>query len=71
VVFGYYAWLPPHQGLGGATPAEILLERRPAHLDAVSPPRGRPGEDVDFTPPFEIRHLDPDQRLPYLVRKAA
>jgi hypothetical protein len=28
-------------------------------------------EDVDFTPPFEIRHLDPDQRLPCLVRKAA
>ena len=71
VAFDYYGCLRPHQGLGGATPAELLLDRRPAHLDAVPPPRGRPGETPELTAPFEIRYLDPELRLPYLVRKAA
>lgn len=69
--FDYYAWLRPHQGLAGATPAEIFLDQRPAHLDALAPPRRRPGETVPFTPPCEIRHLDSVHRLAYLVRKAA
>jgi hypothetical protein len=34
------AHLRPHQGLGGATPAEIYLGRTPAHLSAIPPPRG-------------------------------
>jgi transposase InsO family protein len=67
----YYVWLRPHQGLEGRTPAEIFLERRPAHLDAVPPPRGRPGQRVDSTAGFEVCYLDREQRLPFLVRKAA
>jgi len=68
----YYVWLRPHQGLAGATPVEVYLGHRPAHLDAVPPPRGRPGECAGIPPPpFKVRHLDPEHRLPYLVRKAA
>ena len=69
--FDYYARWRPHQGLGGATPAEVFLGQRPAHLDAIPPPRGRPGDPVELTLPFEIRYLDSDHRLPYLVRIAA
>ncbi len=72
LAFDYYVWSRPHQGLAGATPAETYLGRRPAHLDAVPPPRGRPGESAGVPPPpFEIRYLDLEHRLPYLVRKAA
>jgi transposase InsO family protein len=72
LAFDYYAWLRPHQGLGGATPAEVHIGSRAAHLDAITPPRGRPGEATGIPPPtFELRYLDPDNRLPYLVRKAA
>lgn len=72
LAFDYYAWLRPHQGLAGATPAEIYLGKKPAHLDAIAPPRGRPGESSGIPPPpFEIRYLDPEHHLPYLVRKAA
>lgn len=71
LVFGYYLWLRPHRGLDGATPAECMLGLRPAHLDAVPPPRGRPGEAVEGSPPFELRYLGPDRSLPYLLRKAA
>lgn len=72
LAFDYYAWLRPHQGLAGATPVEVCLGRRSARLDAVAPPRGRPGEWSGIPPPpFEIRYLDPEHHLPYLVRKAA
>ena len=71
LAFGYYLWLRPHRGLDGATPAECMLGLRPAHLDAVPPPRGRPGEAVEASPPFELRYLGPDRSLPYLLRKAA
>jgi transposase InsO family protein len=71
LAFDYYVWLRPHQGLAGATPGEVCLGRRPAHLDAVAPPRGRPGGTGMPPPPFEIGYLDPEHRLPYLVRKAA
>jgi putative transposase len=67
----YYAWLRPHQGLEGATPAEVWLGSGPAHPDAIPPPRGRPGERPSFRPSFEIRYLDPERHLPYLVSKAA
>ena len=70
--FDYYAWLRPHQGLAGATPAEVHLGKNPARLAAVTPPRGRHGEGTGIPPPpFEIRYLDPEHHLPYLVRKAA
>jgi len=63
----YYADYRPHQGLGGATPAEMFFGLRPKHLDAIPAPRGRPGELCDPIP-VQIRFLDRDQRLPYLVR---
>jgi transposase InsO family protein len=71
VAFRYYAFFRPHHGLAGGTPAERFLAQRPAHLDAVPPPRGRPGEHVALSPPFGIRYLDGEHHLPYLVRKAA
>ena len=69
--FAYYACLRLHQGLGGMTPVERSLGLRPAHLDAIPPPRGRPGEHVSVSPPFALRFLDPEKRLPHLVRRAA
>jgi transposase InsO family protein len=71
VSFDYYAWLRPHQGLVGTTPAERLMGQRPQHLDAVPPPRGQPGEHVALQTPFEVRYLDRQPHLPYLVRIAA
>jgi putative transposase len=69
--FVYYICLRPHQGLGGRTPAEVFLGLPPALLDAFPPPRGRPGEQVHVSPPFDLRFLDPERRLPHLVRRAA
>ncbi len=64
----YYSVLKPHQGLGGATPAEVYFQKEPARLSAVPPPR-----EVDPLPPpeFVIRHLDSARRLPVLFRNAA
>jgi len=66
----HYAYFRPHQGLGGATPAEVYFGRTPAHLSAIPPPRGRPGEHP-MDSPFRIEYLDAEQLLPLLVRKAA
>ncbi len=66
----HYAYFRPHQGLGGATPTEMYFARTPAHLSAISPPRGRPGEGP-MDPPFRIDHLDAERLLPLLIRKAA
>jgi transposase InsO family protein len=71
IVFQYYGLLRPHHGLEGSTPAERFLAIRPAHLDAVPPSRGQPGEHVAPTLPFEICHLNGERHLPYLVRIAA
>ena len=65
----YYTYLRPHQGLGGAPPAEIHFGRQPAYLAAVHPPRARPREGPRSCP-FEIDYLDPDKMLPVLIRKA-
>lgn len=64
----YYSVLKPHQGLAGATPAEVYFQKEPARLSAVPPPR-----EIDPMPPpaFVIRHLDAARRLPVLFRKAA
>jgi hypothetical protein len=67
----YYAYLRPHQGLGGATPAEVYFGIEPAHLSAVHPPRGRRGERSEMSSPFLIAHLDREKRLPVLLRQAA
>jgi putative transposase len=66
----YYAYLRPHEALGGATPSEIYFGLLPAHLAAVSPPRGNPGQGPRASP-FEIRFLDPERRLPFLAPRAA
>jgi putative transposase len=66
----YYAHLRPHQGLGGATPAELYLGLTSLHRFAIHPPRGRPGDAAAKTP-FEIAYLDRERRLPFLRRKAA
>jgi transposase InsO family protein len=70
LAFRYYLWLRPHQRLAGATPGEIYLGRKPAPA-AVPLPRGRPGERHAVSVVPEVRYLDPDRRLPDLVRKAA
>jgi hypothetical protein len=59
-----------HQSLGGAAPAEIYFGRTPAHLSAIPPPRGRPGEG-SMDSPFCVEYLDAERLLPLLVRKAA
>jgi transposase InsO family protein len=69
----YYTWLRPHAALGNRTPAELLLDMPVVTTAPVPPPRGRPGEHVAVTAPFELRRLGDHagRGLPYLVRKAA
>jgi len=63
----HYVGLRPHQGLRGATPAEILLGLEPAAERAASPPRGRPGEGPP-DPPLAVDFLDRTHRaLPFLT----
>jgi hypothetical protein len=64
--FFYYTHLRPHHGLGGATPQEILTASRPLHLEAVAPPRGRPGERAAPVP-FHTAFLEAGRPLPYLI----
>ncbi len=68
--FFYYTNIRPHQGLSGATPAEVFLRQRPACLSSVHPPRGKSREGPIETP-FDIRFLDSERMLPVLVSKAA
>ncbi len=70
LAFLYYLWLRPHQGLAGATPAEVHLGPKISPA-AGPPPRGRPGEQLQVSLGVEIRHLDPEKRLPYLLSTAA
>jgi hypothetical protein len=65
----HYAHFRPHHALGGATPVEIYFGRTPAHLSAIPPPRGRPGEGPTDLP-FRVDYLDGERLLPVLVRKA-
>jgi len=46
----YYAYIKPHQGLRGATPAELFFGLPPAHLQAVAPPRARLREGHSMSP---------------------
>ena len=66
----HYAHFRPHQGVGGATPAEVYFGRTPSHLSAIPPPRGRLGAG-SMDSPFRIDYLDAERLLPVLVRKAA
>lgn len=62
----YYAYLRPHQGLDGATPAEVFFRHRPAPQRAISPPRARPGEGPGRAP-FQITYLDSERFFPVLI----
>jgi putative transposase len=69
VAVQYYAHLRPHQGLGGATPAEVLLGEKPAVDKALRPPRVGVRQPPGHPPlPLEVAYLDPERRLPVLVR---
>lgn len=67
VALSHYLLFRPHQGLGGATPAEAFVGCEPACTRALSPPRARAGE---ITPkaPFAVAFLDPaTRRFPVLI----
>jgi transposase InsO family protein len=66
----HYAYIRPHQGLDGATPAEVFFGIKPARLSADHPPRGRPGEGPSVMP-FDIEFIDSERMLPVLVSIAA
>jgi hypothetical protein len=66
VAFAYYVWFGPHEGLAGATPAEIYLGRTPEHLDAVTPPRNRAGEGIAVLS-AAVRDSLPRSRTPLAV----
>ncbi len=64
----YYATLRPHQGLGGATPAEVYWRIAPPTSHAVAPPRAvsrDPARPLEL--PFRVAHLDRQRRLPILI----
>jgi hypothetical protein len=64
----YYSSLRPHQGLGGATPAEVYFGLEPAAERAKPPPRkGQPGSAGEEIPPLEVVFLDRERRMPVLV----
>jgi transposase InsO family protein len=61
----YYAFHRPHQGLGGATPAEVYFGHPPAHRSAVQPPRGKHG-GPPVSSPVIVDFLEGDERFPIL-----
>ena len=63
----YYAYQKPHQGLGGATPAEIFYGQVPSRTNAKRPARAYENRQDD--PLFEISYLDPEGFLPVLTPK--
>lgn len=74
LAMAYYSNHRPHQGLDGATPAEVYFGEPPACEQAVPPPRkvaARSTEDDGL--PIEVVFLDPERRMPVLVprRQAA
>jgi hypothetical protein len=69
--FYYYAFHKPHQGLNGATPAELYFGPTPAHTKAKRPlgefelkKAEKPESDK---PLFEVAYLDSEHLLPVLV----
>jgi transposase InsO family protein len=66
----FYLCFRPHEGLGGATPAEVFLGLDPAHGRAVKPPRGLPGQPPTEHP-FAIEYLDPASRSFPILKRAA
>ena len=66
----YYALWKPHQGLSGATPAEMYYGRRPAHIEAKRPRRVYELKDETDQQMFEISYFDSDCLLPVLKKAA-
>jgi putative transposase len=74
LALAYYSHLRPHQGFGGATPAEVYRGETPAAQSAVPPPRKTRGSTTGEEPlPLEVVFLDHERRMPVLIptRKAA
>ncbi len=63
----YYANIRPHQGLGGATPAEKYYRLTPAYDSAMRCQDTACIRDDPAALPFEIVHLDRERRLPVLI----
>ena len=67
----HYAYVRPHESLGGLTPVEVYYGIRGHLPQPVSPPRVKPG-DLEPEIPFDFVFLDPEHRaFPVLVPKAA
>jgi len=66
----YYIVFRPHEGLGGAVPAEVFLGLELLRGAAVEPPRARRGERGVVVPPFTIAHLDDSGAFPILTAAA-
>jgi putative transposase len=70
----FYATLRPHQGLRGATPAEIYFGLTPVSQLAVSPPRATSRDPASRSAlPYALAYADPQKRHPFLIpnRRAA
>ena len=66
----HYLLFRPHQGLGGATPAEAFFGLEPENAQAKPPPRGQPGEGPPG-PASGVGHLDPQSRSFPILKKTA
>jgi len=68
LALAYYSDYRPHQGLGGATPAEVYNDVEPAAASAIPPSRKSANAlAVEQELPFEVVYLDFERRLPVLV----
>jgi transposase InsO family protein len=67
----HYAYVRPHESLGGFTPIEVYYGIRGHLPQPVPPPRGRPADPKPGIP-FDFVFLDLEHRaFPVLVPKAA
>jgi hypothetical protein len=64
----YYGYHKPHQGIKGATPAELYYGKTPACANAVRPSRAYENKSDDKM--FQIAYLDPDHLLPVLMQNS-
>jgi transposase InsO family protein len=68
LALAYYAVLRPHQGLGGATPWEVLYGKRPAAATAIPPSRVGKRQPPGVGPlPLTVAYLDAQHQLPVLI----
>jgi hypothetical protein len=65
----YYGYHKPHQGINGATPAELYYGKTPACTNATRPSRAY--EKKSDHKLFDIAYLDPDRLLPLLIPNTA